>query len=550
MERPKLGPEGFERIAIVGSAMSSTLLAPFDDPKWSLWCCSPAVFAQVAARRSDVWFELHRWMPYSPGRSQETGVRPWFSPEYAQFLTQHKGPVFMTDVRSMKDPGTWEELLERDGPVFPGIPTSTPFPYEFLLRKHGPYHFSSTIAWMLALALEYQPKAIGMFGVDMSAQEEWCVAPETRVLTSDLRWVEAGSLSEGDELIAFDEAKGGEGGNYRAWKPATVQLVQRLRRPCKRLHMEDGSTLVSSNEHRWLTYAEHENRWRQNRWRQTDEMVTPAHRPDRPTRIVKLLDMWREETSWESGYLAGAFDGEGHLVQINRAECDGAQVAIGFAQRDNAMSAAVLSAAQAMGFDLRPVGTGGQNGDCIKYRIAGGKAKLMEFLGRIRPRRLMSKFRPDILGKMHRKDAVAVVGVEDIGEQDVIGLKTSTGTFVAEGFASHNSYQRPGCQHFIGLARALGIEIVLPPESDLMRHSTLYGIGEHNHRHVKLREQLVHLEAQQAALQNAINQNGASLNRTMGQIDMLKHMLGVWSDDLIPDEVTAMSYAGRHVVSH
>ena len=282
MEKLQVGPAGFEKIAIVGSAASSTLLAPFDDPSWSLWCCSPAVFAQVASRRSDVWFELHRWMPYSPGRSQDAGVRPWFSPEYTQFLASYKGPVFMTDVRSMKDPGTWEDLHARDGAVHASIPNSAPFPYEYLLRKHGPYHFSSTIAWMLALALEYQPKAIGLFGVDMAAGEEW-------------------------------------------------------------------------------------------------------------------------------------------------------------------------------------------------------------------------------------------------------------------------AYQRPGCQHFIGLAKALGIAVVVPPESDLMRHSTLYGIGEHNHRHVKLRERLVQLEQQAAILTNAINQNSVSLHNTNGQIAMLKNVIEVWSDDLMPDDVMAMSYAGRHV---
>lgn len=282
MEKPLLGPAGFDKIAIVGSAISSTLLARFDDPTWAIWCCSPAVFAQVAARRSDAWFELHRWMPYAPGQSGAPGTRPWFSPEYALFLKSHKGPVFMTDPRNMKDPGAWEELLARDGRPQEGIPSSVPFPYEFLLRKHGPYHFTSTISWMLALAIEQQPKAIGLFGVDMAADEEW-------------------------------------------------------------------------------------------------------------------------------------------------------------------------------------------------------------------------------------------------------------------------AYQRPGCQHFVGTARALGIQVVLPPESDLMRHSTLYGIGEHNHRHVKLRERLIELEERQTALNNANAQNMANLQLVTGQIAMLRHILNVWSDDLTPDEITAMSYAGQHV---
>lgn len=259
----KLGPDGFDGIAILGSAPSSTQLAPFNDQKWAIWCTSPSVFATVASKRSDVWFELHRWLPYSPGQSGQAGTRPWFSPEFRQFLREYQGTVFMTEQQ-------------------PDIPGCVRFPYKELLDEFGPYHFTSSVAWMLAYAIKQNPKKIGLFGIDMAADSEW-------------------------------------------------------------------------------------------------------------------------------------------------------------------------------------------------------------------------------------------------------------------------AYQRPGCQHFIGVAKAMGIEIVLPPESDLMRHSTLYGIGEHNQRHVKLRERLMEMEGQEHQLQQQAAQINATLQQIAGAKSALKYMLEVWSDDIDPDITQAMSFSGCFV---
>ena len=44
------------KIAVCGSAASSVGFAPYDDPSWEIWSCSPA---NKGAPRVDVWFELH-----------------------------------------------------------------------------------------------------------------------------------------------------------------------------------------------------------------------------------------------------------------------------------------------------------------------------------------------------------------------------------------------------------------------------------------------------------------------------------------------------------
>ena len=151
------------KIAILGSAPSSIRLAPFSDPSWQIWGCSPGVYP--VAQRVDVWFELHRWEPPVIGRAELQ--KPWFSPEYCAWMAQQK-LVWMYD-------------------TVPQIPGSRKFPYEELVKKYGSYFFTSSIAWMLSCAIEdiltdratNKDRApdtkdhIGLWGVDMAANEEY-----------------------------------------------------------------------------------------------------------------------------------------------------------------------------------------------------------------------------------------------------------------------------------------------------------------------------------------------------------------------------------------
>src|SRR5580698_10373126 len=45
------------KVAMIGTAPSSRMLAPFNDPSWKIWACSPGNMNTLP--RVDVWFELH-----------------------------------------------------------------------------------------------------------------------------------------------------------------------------------------------------------------------------------------------------------------------------------------------------------------------------------------------------------------------------------------------------------------------------------------------------------------------------------------------------------
>lgn len=152
------------KIAILGSAPSSVRLAPYGDPSFQIWGCSPGVYS--VASRVDVWFELHRWEPGVIGRADTQ--KPWFTPEYVAWMA-------MQPCVWMKD-------------VVPEIPGSRALPHEDLVSKYGAYFFTSSIAFMLACAIEdilekrrdneangiaREEEQIALFGVDMAANEEY-----------------------------------------------------------------------------------------------------------------------------------------------------------------------------------------------------------------------------------------------------------------------------------------------------------------------------------------------------------------------------------------
>lgn len=149
-----LGPPNFSKIAIIGSAPSSVRLAPYTDPTWAVWGCSPGAYGEIPAGRTDVFFEIHRWEPSAPGQPNNPANKPWFSPEYVRFLELHEGPVYMAQ-------------------QVPTVKNCVVYPFDEMSAEFGPYFWTSSMAYMLALAIKLRPRAIGLWGVDMAAHSEY-----------------------------------------------------------------------------------------------------------------------------------------------------------------------------------------------------------------------------------------------------------------------------------------------------------------------------------------------------------------------------------------
>ena len=265
-------------------------------------------------------------------------------------------------------------------------------------------------------------------------QMSYCVTPETRILTSDLRWVRADSIKPGDKLIGFDENPPGKYGQ-RKFKESVVEDAGRITRPCYRITLSDGTTVSCSSEHQWLVFTAGS----RTQWKKTEDLVSTD-------RIYRVCPTWDDlPTDYRLGYLSAAFDGEGCATQVN-----GILNQIVFAQRDNSMLSQVKEYLTDFGFDFNLSYSDSEkvrNGQDPVYKLflRGGRRELIRFLGSVRPKRLLSNFDPNSLGTVRCSNGSSgkylhpsVSKLEYIGEQTVIPIRTSTRTYIAEGLASHN----------------------------------------------------------------------------------------------------------------
>lgn len=153
------------KIAVLGSAPSSLHKAPFGDTSWEIWACSPGAYPRLA--RIDQFFEIHRWEPGVIGKPETQ--KPWFTPEYVQWLKSVPPVVWVADPDALKDIGA----------------RAKPLPWQDLIEKYGHYIWTSTVSYMLAMAIDKimaaragrdassnERDCIGLWGVDMAANEE------------------------------------------------------------------------------------------------------------------------------------------------------------------------------------------------------------------------------------------------------------------------------------------------------------------------------------------------------------------------------------------
>lgn len=259
-------------------------------------------------------------------------------------------------------------------------------------------------------------------------QLSYCVVPETRVLTADLRYIPAGDVKVGAELIGFDEFAE-KGGHHRKFRKSAVLRAERVTLPCCRVELDDGSTVTCSSDHQWLVITA----GRRTIWKKTVDLEVTD-------RIYKVCPVWDGEKSYEAGYLAGVFDGEGCLAHGPK----GRMLGLSFAQKENALFDQACDFLDHLGYSYSVYGKRQERG-VIRVGLAGGRANTFKFLGSIRPARLLEKFDADFAGAIGRHDFKdklfvhpRVRGVESVGSREVVALQTTTKTYVAEGLASHN----------------------------------------------------------------------------------------------------------------
>jgi hypothetical protein len=251
----------------------------------------------------------------------------------------------------------------------------------------------------------------------LAEDESYCVAPDTRILTADLQWRRAIDLREGEVLWGFDEFPI-EG--KRKLRKSVIESVDYIERPCVRITTDQG-VVTCSIEHTWLAKFDTKQRVS---WRRADELATGMY-------LSTFTPPWKSADLWDQGYIAGILDGEGSLS-------NGCQLS--FAQRPGIIADSVASMLAKYGYSLGDSANNPQR-DCRTFRFVGQPFAGIRALGQFRPKRLLPKCLSrlegmNVFGKLAH-DA-KILKIESIGNHPVVALGTSTKTFIAEGFLSHN----------------------------------------------------------------------------------------------------------------
>lgn len=271
----------------------------------------------------------------------------------------------------------------------------------------------------------------------------YCVEASTKVLTHDLRWVPAGDLRVGDRLYATEEygvekepyqrRYSGEwrtvdapGERARRFQDSYVTAHKIVQAPTVRIEMDNGDSLVCTVDHPVLA-----RKWRtgDNRswhWVKASQLTSDYE-------LIKLLEVWDEERTWEAGWLSGMYDGEGHFG--NSSQRHRSPTIIGIGQRQGPVFDEVQRLLRDRKFEFTVTGGGGTHGDVGNLRLTGGYAEVYRLLGTIRPMRLLPKLgypetRPLSVSRVH--------AVTPAGEQAVATMSTTSRTYLTEGYVSHN----------------------------------------------------------------------------------------------------------------
>lgn len=270
-----------------------------------------------------------------------------------------------------------------------------------------------------------------LFNILKGRQLGACLDPASRVLTADLRWVAIQDILPGTEVVALDEHIPGGKGASRRMRTAVVEACAEVYEPAVEILFASGSAIICSRTHRWLYRTRTQT---QAHWRTADAMKVGG-------KIRRVTTPWGA-SALEDYWIGGMLDGEG---SGGAKSSGGAEFTV--SQRPGPVFERLRAYFDARGY------TAAEDADQALRRSKFGvtpvprfslsrMGELFRLIGQCRPTRFLAKRwweGKELPGSGGDEAWERIVAIRPLGTRRLIDLQTSTGTFIADGLASHNS---------------------------------------------------------------------------------------------------------------
>lgn len=267
----------------------------------------------------------------------------------------------------------------------------------------------------------------------------YCLAPETRVLTRSLGWEQIGNLKIGDELIGFTEEPVIRK-SQRKWCRSYVTGTEVLYLPRFKVTFEsNGREIITSADHKWLAcmcQSKEKGRGATSyKWLETGKDNRSGLRSDQNHFIPQLIPLSFQRKDWYSGWIAGILDGEGHINQKSKL----GTLKIVWGQNLGLVNDNIKNILSRWGYDIYEYQRINKSGTITAVSSPrGGLKESLRLLMETRPCRLIKNLDPDKMGSVRKIELDRVIYVEPLDIGEVVALQTTSKTYIAEGYGHHN----------------------------------------------------------------------------------------------------------------
>ena len=163
--------------------------------------------------------------------------------------------------------------------------------------------------------LEYFGKLFGNQKIEFKAFHEfsiemvnYCITPDMRLLDDNLTWRPASSFKVGETILGFDE-ENQSNRSGRRYKNSIIEIITPDKQEVFEVKLQSGKILKVTKEHRFLTCVDSSNGYTNYNWTMTKDLVFGQSNTGN-SKLPCLLPVEEKLNSYDSGWLAGIFDGD------------------------------------------------------------------------------------------------------------------------------------------------------------------------------------------------------------------------------------------------